>query len=74
VLEGLVNSMLFAYGSRAATPLAACEVQGYAYDGKRPLRDARPAGVGDSFLAERLNQQAPELRRRLNEDFWMPER
>jgi glycogen debranching enzyme len=68
------DSIAFADGTLAATPRATCELQGYAYDAR--LRTARLAREiwGDPTWAETLEQQAAELKRRFNEDFWIPER
>ncbi len=68
------NSILFANGEVAPSPRATCEIQGYVYDAK--MRSARLAREvwGDEALAARLEQQAAELKRRFNEDFWLPER
>ncbi len=68
------DSVVFADGTLASTPRATCELQGYAYDAKR--RTARLAREvwGDPAWAAELEQQAAELRRRFNEDFWIPER
>src|SRR6266404_1484573 len=68
------NSILFANGEVAPSPRATCEIQGYVYDAK--MRSARLAREvwGDEVLAARLEQQAAELKRRFNEDFWLPER
>ena len=68
------DSIAFADGTLAPTPRATCELQGYAYDAKR--RTARLAREvwGDPAWAAELERQAAELRRRFNEDFWIPER
>jgi glycogen debranching enzyme len=68
------NSILFADGSLSRLPRATCEIQGYVYDAKR--RSARLARLfwNDPELAERLEKEAAELKRRFNEDFWLPER
>jgi glycogen debranching enzyme len=68
------NSILFSDGTLADTPLATCEIQGYVYDAK--IRAARLAREhwGDPELAERLESEAAALKRRFNEDFWIPER
>jgi glycogen debranching enzyme len=65
------NSILFADGRVAEGPIATCEIQGYVYDAKR--RTARLAREvwGDEALADRLDAEAGELRRRFHEDFWM---
>jgi len=68
------NSIAFADGTIAPTPRATCELQGYAYDAK--LRMARLAREvwGDPGWATVLEQQAAELKRRFNQDFWVPTR
>jgi glycogen debranching enzyme len=68
------NSILFADGSMSKLPRATCEIQGFVYDAK--VRTARLAREfwGDDELADRLERQAAELKRRFNEDFWMEER
>jgi len=68
------NSILFADGSNSSLPRACCEIQGYVYDAKR--RSARLARElwADRELAERLDREAEELKRRFNEDFWLADR
>jgi glycogen debranching enzyme len=68
------DSIAFADGTLAPLPRATCELQGYAYDAK--VRTARLArGVwNDPAWADVLEQQAEELKRRFNVDFWIPER
>lgn len=68
------NSMLFADGHIAESPIATCEIQGYAYDAR--MRTARLARVvwDDKLLAERLERDAAELKRRFNRDFWSERR
>jgi len=68
------NSSLFADGRIAEPPIALCEVQGYAYDAR--LRAARLARLawGDPALADRLEAEAAELRRRFNVNFWSADR
>jgi glycogen debranching enzyme len=68
------NSILFADGSNSSLPRATCEIQGYVYDAKiRAARLAREVW-GDAELAERLEREAAELKRRFNEDFWVADR
>jgi len=68
------DSIRFADGSIAKGPIATCEIQGYVYDAKvRVARLARDVW-GDDELAERLEREAEELRRRFNEDFWIEDR
>jgi glycogen debranching enzyme len=68
------DSIAFADGSLAPTPRATCELQGYAYDAKR--RTARLAREvwNDPAWAAALDKSADELKRRFNNDFWIPER
>jgi glycogen debranching enzyme len=68
------DSIAFADGTLAPTPRATCEIQGYVYDAKR--RTARLAREvwNDQHWADRLEQQAANLKRRFNQDFWIPER
>lgn len=68
------DSITFADGTLASTPRATCELQGYAYDAKR--RTARLAREiwNDPAWASQLEAEADALRRRFNEDFWLPER
>lgn len=68
------DSIKFSDGSIPPKPIATCEIQGYVYDAKR--RSARLAREfwGDPDTAARLEKQAAELKRRFNEDFWIPEK
>jgi glycogen debranching enzyme len=68
------NSILFADGTLSRLPRATCEIQGYVYDAK--VRCARLAREfwGDPALAERLESQAAELKRRFNKDYWLADR
>lgn len=68
------NSILFHDGTLAKTPLATCEIQGYAYDAK--MRSARLARQiwKDEALAGKLEKQAAQLKSRFNKDFWIPGR
>ena len=68
------DSIAFADGTLAPTPRATCELQGYVYDAKhRCARLAREVW-DDPALAEKLDREAEELKRRFNKDFWIPER
>ena len=68
------NSILFADGSNSSLPRATCEIQGYVYDAKvRAARLAREVW-DDPALADRLEREAAELKRRFNEDFWIADR
>ena len=65
------DSISFRDGRIPGFPRATCELQGYAYDAKR--RGARLAREiwKDVALAEQLEQEAAELKRRFNRDFWV---
>ncbi|ROZ75688.1 amylo-alpha-1,6-glucosidase [Ramlibacter sp. WS9] len=78
--EGLVqqgwkdshDSIFHADGTMAQAPIALCEVQGYVYEGK--LAAAGLARMMDEpALADRLVQQAKELRERFHAAFWCDE-
>jgi glycogen debranching enzyme len=64
------DSMRFADGSLAATPIALCEVQGYVY-AALVARGHCATEAGDHELAASLRARAIELKRRFNEDFWV---
>ena len=74
MLEGSWNSIIFADGSMSRLPRATCEIQGYVYDAK--IRSARLAREfwDDPALADRLEREAAELKRRFNADFWLADR
>ena len=65
------DSISFRDGRLPGFPRATCELQGYAYDAK--VRGARLARLvwKDDALAERLERQAADLKRRFNRDFWV---
>ena len=64
------DSMRFADGSLATTPIALCEVQGYVY-AALIARGHCATEAGDHALAESLTTRAADLKRRFNEDFWV---
>ena len=76
--RGLVNqswkdsgdSQLFQDGRLATTPIAPCEVQGYVYDAKLRLAELAREVWRERELADRLEREAEELRRRFDEAFW----
>jgi glycogen debranching enzyme len=68
------DSIVFADGTLADTPRATCELQGYAYDAKRRAARLAREVWNDPAWAIQLERQASELKRRFNEDFWLPER
>ena len=62
----------FADGQLAQTPIALCEVQGYAYGAylaRAAIADARH----EEDLAERLRERARRLKEAFNRDFWLDE-
>jgi len=65
------DSISFRDGTLPGFPRATCELQGYAYDAK--VRGARLARTvwHDSGLADRLEKEAADLKRRFNRDFWI---
>ena len=66
------DSMLFADGTQAATPLAVSEVQGYAYAARLGLAAVARKVWGDGSYADRLERDADALRERFDRDFWVP--
>src|SRR6185503_1481210 len=65
------DSIAFRNGELPGFPRATCELQGYAYDAKvRAARLARTVWK-DPAYAERLEQEAADLKRRFNKDFWV---
>ncbi|HEU6443460.1 MAG TPA: glycogen debranching N-terminal domain-containing protein [Gaiellaceae bacterium] len=65
------DSISYRDGRLPGFPRATCELQGYAYDAK--VRGARLARLvwKDPALAETLERQAADLKRRFNRDFWV---
>ena len=64
------DSQRFHDGTLAQTPIAPCEVQGYVYDAKVRTAELAREIWRDRPLAERLEQEAADLRRAFNERFW----
>jgi glycogen debranching enzyme len=64
------DSMRFADGRLAQTPIALCEVQGYVF-AALVARQHCATEAGDYELATSLASRAHELKRRFNEDFWI---
>jgi glycogen debranching enzyme len=65
------DSISYRDGALPGFPRATCELQGYAYDAK--VRGARLARTiwRDPELADRLEREAADLKRRFNRDFWV---
>jgi glycogen debranching enzyme len=65
------DSISYRDGRLPGFPRATCELQGYAYDAK--MRGARLARLvwKDTALADRLEKEAADLKRRFNRDFWV---
>jgi glycogen debranching enzyme len=64
------NSQLFQDGRQAEPPIAPCEVQGYVYDAKLRMAELAREVWREQELAERLESEAKELRRRFDAAFW----
>ena len=64
------DSQRFADGRLAQPPIAPCEVQGYVYDAKVRTAELAREVWRDRGLADRLEQEAAELKRRFDEAFW----
>ena len=68
------DSMAFRDGTLALPPIAPVEVQGYVYDAKLRIAEIARELWRDDALAEKLEHDAAELRRRFDEAFWLEER
>ena len=64
------DSQRFADGLLAQPPIAPCEVQGYVYDAKLRVAELAREVWRDRPLADRLEREAEELRRRVDDAFW----
>ncbi|HET8637933.1 MAG TPA: glycogen debranching N-terminal domain-containing protein [Acidobacteriaceae bacterium] len=67
------DANLFPDGTLAEAPIALIEVQGYVYAAKRKMAMLMER-LGDFEHAGLLKKQAGELRARIDQAFWMPER
>lgn len=63
----------FADGRLAEPPIALCEVQAYVYDAYL-ARAWMAYDVGDAALGTEFAERAALLKKRFNEQFWMPDR
>jgi glycogen debranching enzyme len=68
------DSQRFADGTIARAPIAPCEVQGYVYDAKLRTSELARSVWRDRELADRLEGEAEELRRRFDEAYWIDAR
>ena len=68
------DSQRFHDGAYALTPIAPAEVQGYVYDAKVRLAELAREVWADAALADRLEAEAAELRRRFDAQFWVDAR
>ena len=68
------DSQRFSDGTLARTPIAPVEVQGYVYDAKRRIAELARDVWRDRELANRLEREADELRKRFDEAFWVEDR
>ncbi len=68
------NSILFADGTNSSLPRATCEIQGYVYDAKRRMARLARKIWADPALADRLEEEAADLKTRFNRDYWLEER
>ncbi len=65
------DAVLFPDGTLAEPPIALVEVQGYVYHAKTAVA-VLARHLQEHAVAERLEREAAELRRRFHEAFWMP--
>jgi glycogen debranching enzyme len=68
------DSMAFHDGTLALPPIAPMEVQGYVYDAKLRIAEIAREIWRDNALAQQLENEAAELRRRFDEAFWLEDR
>lgn len=64
-----VDAIMHKDGTLAKSPIALCEVQGYAYEAKLLAADMA-AALEHPQLAEKLSNSAVEIRRKFNDIFW----
>src|ERR687888_6313 len=68
------DSQRFRDGRIAEPPIAPCEVQGYVFDAKRRIAEIAREVWRDRALADRLEHEADELRRRFDDAYWIEDR
>lgn len=64
------NSIIHKSGEYGQSPIALIEVQGYVYQAKKMLAPIMKE-LGDSQLADKLEVEANQLKKNINEYFWM---
>jgi glycogen debranching enzyme len=67
------DGVRFSDGRLAEPPIALVEVQGYVYDAKLRTAELLDA-LGESQRADRLRQQARQLKDAFDDAFWMPDK
>jgi len=67
------NAIVNEDGSLATPPIALVEVQGYVYEAWRGMASLFDRS-GETTEAERLRQQAAQLKARFNRDYWMEDK
>lgn len=65
------DSMLFHNGEVAAPPIASGDIQGYVYDAKLRMAEIARNVWKEAELADRLTEEAVELKTRFNKVFWI---
>jgi len=68
------DGIQFNDGTIPFLPIATVEIQGYVYDAKRRVAGIARRLLNDDALADQLEREADELRRRVNRDFWSDDR
>jgi glycogen debranching enzyme len=68
------NSIMWSDGTLASLPRATCEIQGYVFDAKRRCARLAREVWRDRRMAEKLDGEARDLKRRFNRDFWLDDR
>ena len=67
------DGIRYAYGRVATAPIALCAVQAYAYGAYR-ARARLAEDAGDIETAQRWEDQAAQLQKQFNEDFWLDDK
>lgn len=68
------NSILFADGTLAKSPISVLEVQGYVYDARMRMSELAVTVWGDERLAIRLRSQAAQIKEKIMACFWLSTR